>query len=68
MTAPLSPRAEAQYRNSARRIPDPREAEQFLSMMMRAAQLAQESKELRIVAWKKYRQLTGLEKGARSHA
>jgi hypothetical protein len=69
MTAtPLSTRAAIQIRNSAARIPDPREAEQFLSMMLRAADLAQESKRLRLAAWEKYRQLTGLEKGTRSYA
>jgi hypothetical protein len=65
---PLSTRAAIQIRNSAARIPDPREAEQFLAMMLRAADLAQESKRLRIAAWSKYRELTGLQKGMRSYA
>jgi hypothetical protein len=69
MTAtPLSERAAAQIRSSALRIPDPREAERFTAMLVRAAELAQQSKALRIAAWARYRTLTGLEKGARSYA
>jgi hypothetical protein len=69
MTAtPLSPRAAAQIRSSSLRIPDPREAERFTAMLVRAAELAQQSKALRIAAWARYRQLTGLKKGERSYA
>lgn len=68
MTAPLSPRAIAQIRSSAARIPDAREAERFTAMLVRAAELAQQSKELRISAWARYRKLTGLVKGQRVYA
>ncbi len=57
-----------QIRNCAARIADERERERFTAMLVRAAELAQQSKALRIAAWARYRQLTGLEKGARSYA
>jgi hypothetical protein len=66
MTALLSERTIAQIRNSAARIPDAREAERFTAMLVRAAELAHQSKELRIAAWARYRQLTGLHKGDRA--
>jgi hypothetical protein len=68
MTAPLSERAAAQIYKSSLRIPDPRERERFTAMLVRAAELAQQSKELRIAAWARYRTLTGLAKGERSYA
>jgi hypothetical protein len=68
MTPQLSPRAHKQAHNCALRIPDSRERERFLAMIVRAAELAQQSKELRIAAWARYRQLTGLVKGQRSYA
>jgi hypothetical protein len=67
MTA-LSERASKQLYRSAARIPGDAERECFIAMMLRAAELAQESKRLRIAAWEKYRQLTGLKKGQRSYA
>jgi hypothetical protein len=66
MTTPLSPRAANQIQASALRIPDVRERDRFTAMMLRAAELAQQSKHLRVSAWARYRTLTGLEKGTRS--
>jgi hypothetical protein len=68
MTEPPVNRPANQIRNCASRIADERERERFVAMLTRAAELAQQSKALRIAAWARYRQLTGLEKGARSYA
>jgi hypothetical protein len=65
---PLTPRAHNQLYGSALRIPDERERELFVAMLVRAAELAQDSKRLRIEAWARYRQLTGLAKGQRAYA
>jgi plasmid maintenance system killer protein len=67
-TSSLSERAAKQLYGSAARIPDAAERERFIRMMVRAAELAQQSKELRVAAWARYRQLTGLQKGQRSYA
>jgi hypothetical protein len=71
MTAPPPPpvnRPAQQIHNCALRISDARERERFIAMLTRAAELAQQSKALRIAAWARYRQLTGLQKGQRSYA
>jgi hypothetical protein len=68
MTAQLSERAAKQLYGTAARIPDTRERERFIAMLVRAAELAQQSKALRIAAWERYRTLTGLAKGQRSYA
>jgi hypothetical protein len=65
MTAQLSPRAIAQIQCSAARISDTHERDRFVAMMVRAAELAQQSKSLRLEAWSRYRTLTGLAKGQR---
>ena len=66
MTPPLSNRAAAQISHCKSRITDPREAERFAAMLIRAAELAQQSKALRIAAWARYRTLTGLKIGERA--
>jgi hypothetical protein len=52
----------------AGRIANLAERDRFSRMLTRADELAAQSKELRILAWARYRTLTGLAKGEKPYA
>jgi hypothetical protein len=52
----------------AGRIADPIARERFLELLMRANQLNEQARNLRLLAWSDYRRLTGLAKGGKTDA
>jgi hypothetical protein len=48
------------------RIADVRERDRFIALLTRANELTVQAKNLRLMAWERYRTLTGIAKGERS--